>query len=139
MKVIYAFFPVRFLKNVPPTSPSQCYSPLMAVLKQYLLKQRLACTGRALSQLDRLFLNVCKGGHYFSSIAVFINRQSHMPERQHSFDEYIHLPGNRDFIYLIRAPFSVSLCRKHCSPRPSSSFHAIAVFFYRYICHPKTF
>ncbi|KAL5964189.1 Ubiquitin-protein ligase E3C [Taenia solium] len=118
---------LSFLKNVPPRSPPQYYSPLMAVLKQYLLKQRLACTGQALSQIDRLFLTVCEGGHYFSSIAVFVDRQSCMPEHEYSFDEYIHLPENRDFIYLIRAPFSIYLSSKDALDPSQMARQLIAV------------
>ncbi|VDK31670.1 unnamed protein product [Taenia asiatica] len=118
---------LSFLKNVPPRSPPQYYSPLMAVLKQYLLKQRLACAGQALSQIDRLFLTVCEGGHYFSSIAIFVDRQSCMPEHEYSFDEYIHLPENRDFIYLIRAPFSIYLSSKDALDPSQMARQLIAV------------
>ncbi|KAL5106448.1 Ubiquitin-protein ligase E3C [Taenia crassiceps] len=117
---------LSFLKNVPPRSPPQYYSPPMAVLKQYLLKQRLLCTGQALSQIDRLFLTVCDRGHYFSSIAVFVDHQSYMPEHEHSFDEYIHLPENRDFIYLIRAPFSIYLSSKDTFDRSQIARELIA-------------
>ncbi|CUT99271.1 ubiquitin protein ligase [Echinococcus multilocularis] len=117
---------LSFLKNVPPTSPLQYYSPLMAVLKHYLLKQRLACTGQALNQLDRLFLSVCKVGHYFSSVAVFVDHQSCMPDHAHSFDAYIHLPENRDFLYLIRAPFSIYLSSKDALDRSQIAREFIA-------------
>ncbi|VDM30969.1 unnamed protein product [Hydatigera taeniaeformis] len=119
---------LSFLKGVPPSSSPHNYSPLMAVLKQYLVKQRLSCAGQALNHLDRLFLTVCEVGHYFSSIAAFVDHQSCMPEHEHSFDEYIRLPQNRDFLYLIRAPFSVYLSSKDAlNPQMAQKLTAVAV------------
>ncbi|VDN96418.1 unnamed protein product [Rodentolepis nana] len=99
------------LKSLPPLTSTDQYSIILNVLDVYLFKSRSHQYFQSIPSIeyDNLFLDVCKRGRYFSPLVIFINHQSHFPAEFNSsaFDEFIRMPNNRSFVYLIRAPFSL--------------------------------
>ena len=106
---IFVFF--RFLKNLPPDTPAMLFTSPLNVIKHYLLNQKLSAHLLASSKLRRIFLIVCREGHYFSSLATFFDRQTPNPAEGTTFDTYIHQIENQDLHAFLRVPFSVSLFR----------------------------
>ncbi|VDL49769.1 unnamed protein product [Hymenolepis diminuta] len=110
---------LSYLKSLPPLSSTDQYSIIIEVLDAYLFRSRSRQYSQSIpgAESDKFFLDVCKRGRYFSSLTVFIDRQSHFPDEFSSsaLDEYIRMPNNRNFVYLIRTPFSL------CSSKQGSS------------------